>query len=273
MAPIVVLGLPIFDTTLVTFARLRTRRPVSRGGTDHTSHRLARMGLGINRAVLTMYLGSGMLGMLAVLMTRSSPGTATAFFAAVLAAGMVGLLILERAEPIPPVDPLVVILAEDGRALTAIRAARVLSSHLAIVASPRSTAADLRSYLRALAVEEDAFSRWLDGGVGEAVGEPGAWHELYRLAGKVIPLSDRGNMKRLPELFREASLVVFCRGAGWPEEIRPMLAEARGRTVAAPESESTGVPSLPAAVWNDPDGLAHALQDAILGKSRKEKPS
>ncbi len=56
MVPIVVLGLPIFDTTMVTFARLLARRPVSQGGTDHTSHRLARLGLGINRAVMTMYL-------------------------------------------------------------------------------------------------------------------------------------------------------------------------------------------------------------------------
>jgi UDP-GlcNAc:undecaprenyl-phosphate GlcNAc-1-phosphate transferase len=273
MAPIVILGLPIFDTTLVTFARLMSRRPVSRGGTDHTSHRLARLGLGINRAVLTMYLAAGMLGVLAVLMTHSLPGMATGLFLALLAVGFVSLLILERAEPIPPVDPLVVILAGDSQALSAIRSARILSSHLAVVASPRSTTADLRSYLRALAVEQEAFSRWLDGGVGDAIGEPDAWHELYRLAGKVIPISDQKNLERLPELFREAGLIVVCRGGGWPAEIRPLLAEVSGRLTAAPEADSAGVPSLPAAVWNDPDGLERAMEDAILGKTRKEKPS
>ncbi|MDD5680513.1 MAG: MraY family glycosyltransferase [Candidatus Omnitrophica bacterium] len=39
--PILILGYPIFDVTLVTVTRLLEGRPVSMGGKDHSSHRLA----------------------------------------------------------------------------------------------------------------------------------------------------------------------------------------------------------------------------------------
>jgi UDP-GlcNAc:undecaprenyl-phosphate GlcNAc-1-phosphate transferase len=43
--PVLILGVPLFDTLLVMIDRLRGGRPVFRGGTDHTSHRLASLGL------------------------------------------------------------------------------------------------------------------------------------------------------------------------------------------------------------------------------------
>ena len=39
LLPLLVLAIPILDTTLVTIRRLAERRPVTQGGTDHTSHR------------------------------------------------------------------------------------------------------------------------------------------------------------------------------------------------------------------------------------------
>jgi UDP-GlcNAc:undecaprenyl-phosphate GlcNAc-1-phosphate transferase len=39
--PVLILGYPIFDITLVTFTRLIEGRPISRGGKDHSSHRFA----------------------------------------------------------------------------------------------------------------------------------------------------------------------------------------------------------------------------------------
>ncbi len=53
--PIVVLGLPIFDTTLVVLTRLREGRSPMQGGKDHTSHRLVSLGLSHRRAVLILY--------------------------------------------------------------------------------------------------------------------------------------------------------------------------------------------------------------------------
>jgi len=67
--PIVVLGIPIFDTTLVTISRLRRHVPVSRGGRDHTSHRLILLGLTVREAVMTVYLAAGALGLAGILLT------------------------------------------------------------------------------------------------------------------------------------------------------------------------------------------------------------
>ncbi|MBN1438483.1 MAG: undecaprenyl/decaprenyl-phosphate alpha-N-acetylglucosaminyl 1-phosphate transferase [Anaerolineales bacterium] len=273
MAPIVVLGLPIFDTTLVTFSRLFNRRPVSRGGTDHTSHRLARLGLGINRAVFSMYLAAGLLGILAVLMTRSRPETAVLMFAGLLVAGLIGLAVLERARPIPLNNPLILILAEDEQGVAAVKAARMLSENLVVAASPRASRSALKAYLRALALEGEAFAAWMDSGIGEAIGQPQDWHRLFRLAGKLLPFPDGLETQKVGELFREAHLIVFCRGAGWPEEIRKGAAEFSGRLLAAPGAElACGAPTAEGA-WADPPALARALEETMLGVRRKDKPS
>jgi UDP-GlcNAc:undecaprenyl-phosphate GlcNAc-1-phosphate transferase len=68
LAPLVALGLPIFDTVLVTVIRRLEGRPVSQGGRDHTSHRLAALGLSERVTVLILYAvaaGISALGLLA----------------------------------------------------------------------------------------------------------------------------------------------------------------------------------------------------------------
>ena len=63
MVPILVLGMPIFDTTLVVFTRLREGRSPFQGGKDHTSHRLVALGLLSHRtAVITLYVVCILLG-------------------------------------------------------------------------------------------------------------------------------------------------------------------------------------------------------------------
>lgn len=59
--PVLVMLVPIFDTTFVTLVRLLRGRPVSQGGRDHTSHRLVVLGLSEATAVRTL-LGLGALG-------------------------------------------------------------------------------------------------------------------------------------------------------------------------------------------------------------------
>ena len=66
--PVFVLCVPIFDTTFVTLVRKLAGRAASRGGRDHTSHRLVALGLTEKRAVWLLYLLaliSGSLGLLA----------------------------------------------------------------------------------------------------------------------------------------------------------------------------------------------------------------
>ena len=54
-APVLVLLIPIFDTTLVTVSRLLSGRPVSMGGRDHSSHRLVAIGLSERSAVHVLW--------------------------------------------------------------------------------------------------------------------------------------------------------------------------------------------------------------------------
>jgi UDP-GlcNAc:undecaprenyl-phosphate/decaprenyl-phosphate GlcNAc-1-phosphate transferase len=54
-APVLVLLIPILDTTLVTLSRWFSGRPASQGGRDHSSHRLVAMGLSEPRAVTMLW--------------------------------------------------------------------------------------------------------------------------------------------------------------------------------------------------------------------------
>ncbi len=62
LLPLLVLAIPILDTTLVTVRRTLDRRPVTQGGTDHTSHRLVYYGLSEQQAVLGLTSLAALLG-------------------------------------------------------------------------------------------------------------------------------------------------------------------------------------------------------------------
>ena len=70
MVPILVLGYPIFDTALVSIIRILQGRSIFEGGKDHSSHRLALLGLKRYRTVLTIYGICVSLGLTAVIVTR-----------------------------------------------------------------------------------------------------------------------------------------------------------------------------------------------------------
>jgi len=55
VVPVLVLLIPIFDTTLVAIVRRMSGRALSQGGRDHASHRLVALGLSERRAVLMLY--------------------------------------------------------------------------------------------------------------------------------------------------------------------------------------------------------------------------
>ena len=68
--PVLILSVPIFDTTFVTFIRKLKGQPISRGGKDHTSHRLVLLGLSERKTVLLLYLLSIFFGLIALLYAR-----------------------------------------------------------------------------------------------------------------------------------------------------------------------------------------------------------
>lgn len=66
IVPIMVLGIPIFDTTFVTVTRKLRGVPISQGGRDHISHHLVQLGLSERRAVVVLYLSSILISALAL---------------------------------------------------------------------------------------------------------------------------------------------------------------------------------------------------------------
>ena len=61
-APVFLLLIPIFDTTLVTVSRLWSGRSPSMGGRDHSSHRLVAVGLSERTAVAVLWMLAALSG-------------------------------------------------------------------------------------------------------------------------------------------------------------------------------------------------------------------
>jgi UDP-GlcNAc:undecaprenyl-phosphate/decaprenyl-phosphate GlcNAc-1-phosphate transferase len=53
--PVLVMLVPLLDTTIVTVSRLATENPISRRGLDHSHHRLLLLGLTVRRAVVVSW--------------------------------------------------------------------------------------------------------------------------------------------------------------------------------------------------------------------------
>jgi len=96
MVPIVVLGVPIFDTSLVVVSRLRRQKnPFSTPGTDHVSHRLNRAGWTRRESVMALYLAGCILGGISALVSLASPLGAYLILTAVVVVAVCAMLRLE----------------------------------------------------------------------------------------------------------------------------------------------------------------------------------
>lgn len=85
LVPVVVLGIPILDTSLVVLSRLRHGKPVFLGGRDHVSHRLVLLGLPVKETVNLLYWSGLCLGWLGLIISRSSVEIGYMLLALVLA--------------------------------------------------------------------------------------------------------------------------------------------------------------------------------------------
>ncbi len=94
--PIMIMGVPIFDTTLVTLSRLRRRVPFYQAANDHTYHRLVQAGLDSKRAVTVIHLASVILGCLAFIALNLEPLYANIMFAVVFLIGLVLIFWMDR---------------------------------------------------------------------------------------------------------------------------------------------------------------------------------
>ena len=97
--PILVLGVPIFDTTLVVISRMLRHRPIFQGDRSHTYHRLVAMGLDPFRAVLAIQLVTLILSFVAFVALSMPPLAATLTFGAILVLGLILLILVGRKDP------------------------------------------------------------------------------------------------------------------------------------------------------------------------------
>jgi UDP-GlcNAc:undecaprenyl-phosphate GlcNAc-1-phosphate transferase len=93
--PILLVGIPIFDTSLVVYSRVRRGLPVYQANLDHTYHRLVSMGLSRRRAVLTIHIAAILLSLIAFSTFYLSPVIANTIFGTILLIGVVMIILLD----------------------------------------------------------------------------------------------------------------------------------------------------------------------------------
>lgn len=93
--PVVILGYPIFDTTLVSIIRITEGRSVFQGGKDHSSHILAYIGLKKKRAVLLIFAICFIFGIVSLIIKNGSPLIgSTALFITAITISLFGLRLI-----------------------------------------------------------------------------------------------------------------------------------------------------------------------------------
>jgi UDP-GlcNAc:undecaprenyl-phosphate GlcNAc-1-phosphate transferase len=99
--PMLVLGVPLFDTSLVVWQRLTHGRNPMQGGQDHASHRLVWVGIPVPIAVCLLYAAGLFLGWLAILLARLDTTSGLLLVSFVLT---VGLFLLGLLAAVPVYD-------------------------------------------------------------------------------------------------------------------------------------------------------------------------
>jgi len=94
--PVMLLGVPIFDMSLVVLSRLRRGKPIYEAARDHTYHRLLGLEWSSNRAVLGMQVAALLLGCLAFVALTRPPLVANILFASLLVCGIMAFLYLDN---------------------------------------------------------------------------------------------------------------------------------------------------------------------------------
>ena len=94
--PILLVGMPIFDTSLVVYSRLLRKTPIYRANLDHTYHRLVAFGLDEQRAVLSIHLAAILLSLVAFATFYLPTLIANLIFGFILFIGMLLIVLFNR---------------------------------------------------------------------------------------------------------------------------------------------------------------------------------
>ena len=72
VAPILILGVPVFDMLLVMYLRFCRGLPIMQGSPDHFALRLRKWRLSVEQTVVASYVAAAVLGIIALFVTRIS---------------------------------------------------------------------------------------------------------------------------------------------------------------------------------------------------------
>ncbi len=95
-SPLLILGVPLFDTLFVMCMRWKQGKPVYYGSPDHFPLRLRRAGLSVRQVLLTSYSAAALLGAAGFAVTLLSPIMSGALYAIVLVLALVAAVKLSN---------------------------------------------------------------------------------------------------------------------------------------------------------------------------------
>jgi len=96
--PILILAVPIFDTTLIVISRIRRKKLIYEGGLDHTYHRLLSKGYDRRRAVMILHMCSLFIGTIAFWVLSLVPIYANLILLGFIILGIIGIVYLDAGQ-------------------------------------------------------------------------------------------------------------------------------------------------------------------------------
>ena len=107
ISPVLILGVPLFDTALVMFIRWRKGLPITRGSPDHFALRLRQMSLSVRQTAIVTYAATAALGSIALLMSRLQLVWALTLLLGTMSAGLISTYLLIKVDvgPTPSTKP------------------------------------------------------------------------------------------------------------------------------------------------------------------------
>ena len=98
VSPVLIMGIPLFDLSLVMWIRWRTGIPLMKGSPDHFALRLRRCKLSVRETAVTTYIVGALLSGVALLMSQVTLEWAVAAMGGTLSAACLTAYLLMKVD-------------------------------------------------------------------------------------------------------------------------------------------------------------------------------